>query len=70
MPEASSAVALDGALALNGPLAITPAAANNPTFGFAGTPPGVTETVIDSVLLSTRPKRFLHLSVDIVSPTP
>jgi len=49
---------------------VTPAAANNPSFGFAGSTPGVTETqsetVIDSVLLSTQPKRFLRLSVDFV----
>jgi len=49
---------------------VTPAAANNPSFGFAGSTPGVTETqsetVIDSVLLSTQPKRFLRLSVDFI----
>jgi hypothetical protein len=52
---------------------VTPAAANNPSFGFAGSTPGVTETqsetVIDSVLLSTQPRRFLRLSVDFV-PAP
>ncbi len=52
---------------------ITPAAANNPSFGFVGSTPGVTETqsetVIDSVLLSTQPKRFLRLSVDFI-PAP
>ena len=49
-------------------VAITPAAANNPSFGFTGTISGVTETVsetvIDSVLIASQPKRFLRLSVD------
>ncbi len=53
--------------------AVTPAAANNPSFGFVGSTPGVTEssseTVIDTVVIASQPKRFLHLSVDFV-PAP
>lgn len=51
---------------------VTPAspATNNPTFGFTGTTPGVTEsvseTVIDSVTIPAPGKRFLRLSVDFV----
>ena len=49
---------------------ITPAAANNPTFGFTGSDPvnteTVLETVIDPVLLSSQPKRFLRLEVDLL----
>jgi autotransporter-associated beta strand protein len=50
-------------------LPITPAAGNNPTFGFAGANPAATETVsetvIDSVLISGQPKRFLRLSIEV-----
>lgn len=49
---------------------LVPLAANNPTFGFAGSIADQTETlsetVIDPVALTTRPKRFLRLSIDLV----
>ena len=50
--------------------AVVPSLANNPTFGFVGSTPGVTETVsetvIDSTLISASSKRFLRLAIDFV----
>jgi len=50
-------------------LALTPTALNNPTTGFVGSIPGVTETVsetvIDSQLISASNRRFIRLSVSI-----
>lgn len=49
--------------------AVVPVAGNNPTTGFTGSTPGVTETVsetvIDTVTLGSQPKRFLRLQVGV-----